>query len=468
MISHVDIIIKNLDRKDKIINYLKTIYAIEVGHEAMIPNAYIEDHNKENKDKDNIINQNFFSFQEKVDSLYLPDNSDKTVKLKIAKLKKERDTKFLIKNLNLSNYGEKGITVPLLKRVTEGMKILKSVEAINLSYNNLNDSYIDVICDLFAIDNLTRIDISHNLLTKSSIKKLSTVIKNTNKLEYLDLSFNPFNTDESSCNTIITAVKSHLNIFHFGICDSTKDSAIRLLQFKKDIRSLNLEDSRYKLKTFEYLSKVLTDKRVCLGALSLRYTTIDFLSSLQFEKVLMLNKSLVYLNLNNTGLCDVSGSRFIEALTFNKTLTDFNLGGNNLGTNFCRNLCKFLKVNSILLSIDLSKNYKLSNESFAFILEGLVENQNFVSLGDLSDLKIGVKMRESVEKILNINKSIVTEGYDIAMRSSNTKQKFEFMKSSIEINSDNKGVDLRSDHDYKLNTDNNEEINNTNLFKIEF
>ncbi len=42
MISKVDNIIKTLEKKEIIINYLKSIYKVEVGEEPTIPEAYID------------------------------------------------------------------------------------------------------------------------------------------------------------------------------------------------------------------------------------------------------------------------------------------------------------------------------------------------------------------------------------------------------------------------------------------
>jgi FtsZ-binding cell division protein ZapB len=48
----------------------------------------------------------------------------------------------------------------------------------------------------------------------------------------------------------------------------------------------------------------------------------------------------------------------------------------------------------------------ISRDDYFFILEGLVNNQSIISLGDLIDMKIGVKCRECTEKLLNMNKNI--------------------------------------------------------------
>src|SRR5690554_5323445 len=149
MISQIDILIKNLEKKEKVIDYIKNVHKVEVGTDIVIPDAYIDNNikNKNIDENNNQSNNTFNNFEEKLESLNLPSISDKNIKQKIAKLKKEKDTKFLIRHLNISCYGvEKGFTLELFKRVVEGLKILKSVEDINLRHNNIDDTYADQIC----------------------------------------------------------------------------------------------------------------------------------------------------------------------------------------------------------------------------------------------------------------------------------------------------------------------------------
>jgi hypothetical protein len=433
---------------------------------GVIPRGYIEDenipiaenlnklykHELENFDNDENLDphKDNFSFEEKVESLNLPSINDKNAKLKIAKLKKMKDNKYLIHHLNLSNYSDKGINLILFKRVVEGIKILKSVQDLNLRNNNLDDSYSDVICELFSVENLKRINLSYNSLTKSTAKKLTNVIKNSSKLEYLDLSYNPFNLDEYSCSTICLAIKSHPNLFHFGLCDSTRDSGIKYLLFKNDLKSIILDDSRYKSKTFEYFTKILQDKKFSLAILSLKYTKIDLFCAASIEKGLKMNKTLVYLNLYSSGISDPAASRIISSLEHNQSLIELDLGANYLGGVFCKSFSKVLQFNSHLQKVILSKNFKISDKDFSIILEGLVNNQSIISLGDLEDTRIGVKIRESAQTILELNKKFLTEARTIitglekeeskikdlnnmSLSSLNMSQKFNFFKSSIDF-----------------------------------
>jgi len=447
MFSIIDNLIKNLEEKEKIIKYLNTIYKIETGSEAIVPYPYIysnsSNENKNISDKDQ-SNKTFNTFLEKVESLNLPSILDKNMKLKIANLKKSNDSKVLIKHLNIANYAEKGFELPLFKRVTEGMKILKSVEDINLRNNNIDDNFADSVCELFNLENLKRIDISYNNLTILSAKKIINALKTNDRLEYLDVSYNPFNSDYYSCSTICNLMRHHPNLYHFGISDCSRDLAIKVLVDHVDMRSLNLDDNKYKWRSYEYLSKILINKKHRLSVLSLKFSTIEVLSASCLGKALSLNKTLVYLNLYSCGLSDLNAAIIITALDFNKTLVDLDLGANMLGDEFCKKFGKVLKVNNCLTKVNISKNYGICDRNFSDLLDGLVHNQTIVWLGNLFDTNIGVKIRESAEIILNMNKEFLENQIHIGNGSNNNfnnskisefnkSQKLSLMKSSTEI-----------------------------------
>ncbi len=442
MQSQIDLFIQKLGQKEKIITYLKNLYRIEIGEEALIPQAYYnDDFTEEPTNPDTTQSPNSFnSFEDKVKSLKLPTLNDRNIKLKIQKLKKAKDRRFLIYHLDLSGYKHKTITLPLLKTVVEGLKIYKSCEDVNLTHNNLDDSYADLVCELLSLEGMRRINISHNNFGKPSSRKFATAMRGNKKLEYIDLSYNPFNTCDYTCLTLCNEAKTIPNLFHFGLNDSSRDAAVRMLANKNEIKSLNLDDSRYKPKTFEHFSKLLCDKKTQIAFLSFKYTNIDLFVACHFEKVLRLNKSLVYLNLYSSGISDIGGSRIIQGLEYNKTLIELHLGENKLSHRSCKTLGRILKVNGILNTIDINKNYEITDEDFANLLDGLVNNQNVVSLGDLAEMKIGIRIRESAQSILELNKKYLNSldvmgNTNIGINKSvelSQSQKMNYFKSSVD------------------------------------
>ena len=81
-------------------------------------------------------------------------------------------------------------------------------------------------------------------------------------------------------------------------------------------------------------------------------------------------------------------SQIIFAFLKNVTLEELNLGANKLRTNFCKAFGAMLRVNYTLRKVNITKNHLISRDDYFFILEGLVNNQSIISLGDLIDMKI--------------------------------------------------------------------------------
>ena len=409
MISSIENLIDNLDKKEQVISYLKTIYKEKTGEEPVIPEISEQNQlipTESDEQSETVPNQRFQSFKDKVNSLNLPSVNDKDAKNRIEKLRRKKDTSVLIQKLDLSHFANKEITHELMRKVIEGLKILKSVQILILSHNDLNDSYIDLIIDFLLLPGLSQIDLSYNKLTPACIKKLNNTIKAAKNLQYFDVSYNPFNNDEFSCLTLCSSMKNCEKLFHFGICDSSRDSGIRVLSMRPSLKSLNLEDSRYKKNTWDFFTRYLSNKKYELSILSLKYCYIDFVYGATFlSRGLAKNRTLLRLNLYSTGLGDVSGKLIIESLINHRLLQELDLGANKLSTNSCIAIGKMLKVNKVIKEINITRNYNIVNENFTYIIEGLVENNTLLSLGDLIDTKIGVKFRECTEKLLSNNKN---------------------------------------------------------------
>ena len=108
---------------------------------------------------------------------------------------------------------------------------------------------------------LYRINLSYNNLTKASVKKLVATLKGCRRLLSLDVSYNPFNLDEYSCILICGALKDCDKIYHFGINDSSGDSSLRFVNNHPSLTSINLEDSLFKKRNWESLSKILSNTK---------------------------------------------------------------------------------------------------------------------------------------------------------------------------------------------------------------
>ena len=409
MISKIGSLIETIENDEKLIAYIKQAYKEKTGEDIVIPDLKLLTEKQMRKEEDSDIHPNlkFNSFKDKVTALNLPDINDRETRLRLDKLRRIKDTKVLIKESDLSHFSGKDITPDLLYRVLDGFKALKSLEEINLSHNGMGDEFIDVICDFLMLKGLTKLNLSFNKLTKISVKKLVATLKGCKRLLYLDISYNDFTSDKYSCILLCGALKECDKIAHFGINDSSGDSSLRFINnHSSSLTSINLEDSKFKKKNWETLSKILSSKKCKIQKLSLKFCTMNYNFTQNLIKSLRKNNTLIYLNLYNTALGDLQGTKIILALEKNEILEELDLGSNFLSIQFCQAFGHVLRNNYHLRKVNISKNQMITRENYFFILEGLVHNQSIISLGDLIDTKIGVKCRECTEKLLNLNKNI--------------------------------------------------------------
>ena len=401
MTERIENILEQLEKDEQIISYLKTAYKDKTGEDIAIPNI-MSKYEEQEEEKEKYPNQKFATFKDKVTSLNLPQNGVKEPKKKLDRLRQN------LRKLDFSYFAGKQMTIDLLKKVIEGLKIIKCVEEINLSHNDLDDAFIHVTLEFILTPGVKRINLSHNKFTKVIMKPLTNTIKNAKNLEFFDISYNPFNADPAACILLCQSMRGCDKIQHFGLNDHSRESALRLVSSHPTINSLNLDDSRYRKKVWDILARYFTHSKYNLQYVSLKFCYLDFYQGVQLlSKGLQKNKTLISLNLYNTGLDDLSGVTIINSIINHKYLTNLDLGSNRLSTNFCIALGKVLKVNSVLQSINLGKNYRIIDSNYKYIVEGLVENHSIISFGELIDTKIGVKYRECTEKIIQLNKIFV-------------------------------------------------------------
>ena len=209
---------------------------------------------------------------------------------------------------------------------------------------------------------------------------------------------------------------------------------MRLVSTRPTITSLNLDDSRYRRKVWDILSRYFIHTKYNLQYVSLKFCYIDFYFGVPLlAKGLSKNRTLISLNLYNTGLDDPSGEILIKSIIHHRKLKNLDLGGNRLSTNFCLALKEVLKVNTVLERINLGKNNRIIDSNYKYIVEGLVDNHSIISLGDLIDTKIGVKFRECTEKIIQLNKTFVNKRME-KEKEFKVKQESERSKSKKKTN----------------------------------
>ena len=172
-------LIETIENDEKLIAYMKQIYKEKSGEDIVNPDlkSLAERQMRKDEENDAHLNLKFNSFKDKVIALNLTDIKDRETRLRLDKIRRFKDTKVLIKTLDISHFEGKEVTQELLYQVLDGLNALRSVEEINLSHNGLGDYFIDVISDYLMLKGLYRIDLSFNNLTKAYVKKLVATIK---------------------------------------------------------------------------------------------------------------------------------------------------------------------------------------------------------------------------------------------------------------------------------------------------
>ena len=173
----------------------------------------------------------------------------------------------------------------------------------------------------------------------------------------------------------------------------------KLLGFKRPPLSLNMRNSQLTNGAMNHISQSLANPSFYLTGLSLKFCYLSFEHLLQLANGIKFNHSLVKLDLSNNGLKPCTIKFFLEALVDNTSLAHLILAGNFLDDEFAVDLAHLLEVNSILHTVDISKN-PIGMEGARYLLSSLLQNNDTLeSLGSNLDSNVymGVRIREELK-----------------------------------------------------------------------
>lgn len=89
--------------------------------------------------------------------------------------------------ISLTHYYGRGLTKDSLLSLIGGMKRLTKIRILDLSRNNLSDTFIPELEEILKFNKITRLNLSNNELGKAFLTKFSDIIKNSGThLEYLE------------------------------------------------------------------------------------------------------------------------------------------------------------------------------------------------------------------------------------------------------------------------------------------
>ncbi|XP_072892381.1 NACHT, LRR and PYD domains-containing protein 14-like isoform X3 [Hemitrygon akajei] len=285
-----------------------------------------------------------------------------------------RDRECKIQTLRLNN---NGLTASSAKSLAEVFRRNDSLKELDLGHNTLGDSGIkrlssalresdcpvqdlrvndngltascseDLASALRATPSLTRLEVGNNNLGDSGVKTLSTALKDPNcKMQKLCLSKNGLTADCARDLTSIVAANptlTELDLDQNQLGDSGVEVLSEALRKSNcNVQELSLNDNSLTASAAEHLASALGNNP-SLTALSLGDNNLgDSGVKLLSEALKTTDCNIQELRLNNNGLTPSCAEDLASALVTSDTLTGLNLNDNNLGDSGVKVLNKAL------------------------------------------------------------------------------------------------------------------------------
>jgi hypothetical protein len=166
--------------------------------------------------------------------------------------------------------------------------------------------------------------------------------------------------------------------------NNQSEAMARILQPRRPVGlALNMRNSQLSDGCMKYLNTCLKDSRCYLTALDLRYCYLTFDDILTLADGMLMNSTVVKLDLGNNALKRCVLKFLMESLIDNTALAEFRVAGNQLDDEFAVDLAYLLEQNSILHTVDISNN-PIGPQGAQFLLQSLLQyNESIESLGDL-------------------------------------------------------------------------------------
>jgi len=251
------------------------------------------------------------------------------------------------------------------KRLIELLKPLlessTTISEFDLSYNNLSDEGIEILCESILINQHSAIKILRlkgNDIGDRGAAALAKLLKNNAQLEELELYDNQ-----------ITALGFGQLVFALQFNHSLK----KLELVKNKISDQHAEEVKESIRLGLQNNKFLKELRLSYNAISDRF--INFLSD-----GLKQNSALQVLSLFDNKITADGIKTLANALTNNNALQDLKLGMNTIGDKGAEALGNMLKKNHSLLKLDLSDD-KIMDIGAGHLSEGLKCNNALWEMG---------------------------------------------------------------------------------------
>ena len=171
-----------IQERDDLIQFLRQQLIKATGKEAEVPYKWEKYRGPAIAPKFNIAKEESKTFAQAIKDLDLPAPAPEPKKgepLPVIDPDYEK--------VSLTHYFGQGVTKDAFLTLTGGLKRLTKINILDLSRNNLNDTFVPELEEIFKINKIVRLNLSNNELGKAFLLKFTDIIKSGGThLEYLE------------------------------------------------------------------------------------------------------------------------------------------------------------------------------------------------------------------------------------------------------------------------------------------
>jgi len=283
--------------------------------------------------------------------LYINNNDLKAECLKeIAKALKANRT------LTVLNIGNNKIPDKIFKSICKAVTINKSITYLGLWNSRIGNNNM-IIGELLKGNKvLTQLNLDNNKLGNKPIEYLSEGLRYNTALKELYLQSNNIGND--GAEAISRALKSNsslskLNLERNPISTEGGNAIAEALKVNKGLTWLSMKSNGIRAKGFSNIIEAMIDNKT-LEHLDLEDNEADCLES--FNLMLVANKKLRYVNLENTKLRSLGNDPLLNGLRVNNSLEELLMGFNCIESRTLNFIAVALKVNTALRILSLWGN----------------------------------------------------------------------------------------------------------------
>nr|XP_014351023.1 PREDICTED: ribonuclease inhibitor-like isoform X2 [Latimeria chalumnae] len=276
------------------------------------------------------------------------------------------------------------------------MRRNQSLADLNLSFNQIQDSGMSLICQADN-DQIQNLSLNSCSLTSGCCEALCSFLKQNQSLRELDLTSNKI--EDSGMSEICKADNNHLQKLSLNSCSLTSGCCEALCSFLKQNQSLRELDLTSNKIEDSGLSEICKADNNQLQKLNLMWCHLTAGCCKDLTSVLHTNQTLTELNLEGNTLRDSGVREICAALKDpNCKLQTLNLRCCDLTAGCCNDLASVLHTNQTLTELNLRYN-TLGDSGVREICAALKEPNCKLQTLKLHDNSLSYNMKEELKEI---------------------------------------------------------------------